>query len=214
MAIIGTTGLYGCSSYRVQHQTTKTPPTKQEERPTRRLDYAIEQNGVGEFVFCKVGECLQPTPKVLAETVTTTPIADIPMPTQNLPVAYFPNDWEKLRNKQQNKPKKSISGSLKISFSLGSSRLGAGAVKNLQGSLPKLIKAETIHIRGWADSSGGKASAINKHLAQERAKKIRTWLVERKVPASKIKIQSNPACCNRDNTRQAVVSWANYREKR
>lgn len=212
MALLGATGLFGCSSSKAHsHETQKL---SNGEQPIRRLDYSIEQNALGEFVFCKTGECLQTTPKIIDEpTVQAQP---------NLPVAYFPSSLEDMKpqaaafsaaNTRVKKQKKILSGSLKVSFPLGSSRLGAVAVKNLKGSLPKLIQAETIHIRGWADSQGGKRTAINNRLAQERAKKIRLWLVERKVPPHRIKLSTKPACCNRNDSRTALVSWASYRSK-
>lgn len=204
MAILGTTGLMGCSSSRIH-----TPPTPQnvQQQPARHLDYAIEQNELGEFVFCKTGECLQTTTKVIAE-------AEPVMPMQSFPVANFDNDVQRMGStpiKKISQKKKHRSGSLKIAFALGSSRINAKATRNLNVVLPKFIHAETIHIRGWADSNGGRNTAINNRLAQERAKKIRAWMIERKVSAAKIKIQTKPSCCNRQDTRQAVVSWATYR---
>lgn len=140
-------------------------------------EYTVKQNDIGEYVFCKNNDCPVWERKELAET----PFSD------GLP---------ELRDEQ----------SVRVFFNLGSAKLGAGARETLQNVLPKLQNTNVIYLRGWADSIGGKNTKINRRLAKQRAEAIRTWLRQNGVTVH-ISTASNPACCNRDDTRTVVITW-------
>lgn len=146
-----------------------------------RMAYTIEQNAMGEFVFCLNLDCPAISPKVLAESYGP---ANVPAYQANA-AGY---------------------NTFNVFFNLGSSRLGAKAVQKLEVMLPKLREADIIYLRGWADSIGGKNSRINRKLAHDRAKKIQNWLKSKNV-RGQIKIASVPACCNQQNTRSVHISW-------
>lgn len=102
--------------------------------------YTVEQNKLGEFVFCRNEECSGFERKVLAEQ---------PVYAQT----------------QTNLQKEEI----RVFFNLDSSHLGAEGVKTLKRVLPKLKNTQTVYLRGWADSIGGRNTAINRRLAKQRA---------------------------------------------
>lgn len=137
-----------------------------------RAEYTVEQNEIGEFVFCLNDDCRSYERKVLAE-----------MPIYTLPVR-----------------------SVRVFFKLGSSRLGAEAARTLRDVLPNLKNTDTVYLRGWADSIGGRNTAINRKLSRQRADTIKKWLIRQGV-RSKILTHSQPACCNQDNTRAVVITW-------
>lgn len=99
--------------------------------------YTVEQNQLGEFVFCRNEECSGFERKVLAEQ---------PVYAQT----------------QTNLQKDEI----RVFFNLGSSHLGAEGVRTLKRVLPKLKNTQTVYLRGWADSIGGRNTAINRRLAK------------------------------------------------
>ncbi|EMT0236320.1 OmpA family protein [Neisseria gonorrhoeae] len=139
--------------------------------------YTVEQNQLGEFVFCRNEECSGFERKVLAEQ---------PVYAQT----------------QTNLQKDEI----RVFFNLGSLHLGAEGVRTLKRVLPKLKNTQTVYLRGWADSIGGRNTAINRRLAKQRAAVIGKWLRKHNVSA-KIRTASSPACCNSDDTRTVVITW-------
>lgn len=147
-----------------------------------RESYTIEQNNIGEFVFCLNDDCQAYERKTLADIPAYVPPASVSVERQ-------PNRAD-----------------VRVFFNLGSSRLGAEAIKTLRELLPKLKNTDTIYLRGWADSRGGRNTAINRKLSRQRAQVIKRWLLKHGIRA-RITTQSQPACCNQDNTRVVVITW-------
>lgn len=147
-----------------------------------RMDYTIEQNEIGDFVFCRSGDCPAVSKKVLAEVGSLYAPVSLPQAAQGQgePVTVF--------------------------FSLGSSRLGVESRNGLSAVLPKLKNIEVIYLRGWADSIGGKQTAINRKLARQRAAAVAKWLRRHGVKA-KIFARAAPPCCNSTDTRSVVIRW-------
>lgn len=139
--------------------------------------YTVEQNQLGEFVFCRNEECSGFERKVLAEQ---------PVYAQT----------------QTNLQKDEI----RVFFNLGRTRLSVLTPSAPRCELPKLKNTQTVYLRGWADSIGGRNTAINRRLAKQRAAVIGKWLRKHNVSA-KIRTASSPACCNSDDTRTVVITW-------
>lgn len=150
---------------------------KQEGVELSQETYTVEQNQLGEFVFCRNEECSGFERKVLEEQ---------------------PVYAQTQTNFQQDE--------IRVFFNLGSSHLGAEGVRTLKRVLPKLKNTQTVYLRGWADSIGGRNTAINRRLAKQRAAVIGKWLRKHNVSA-KIRTASSPACCNSDDTRTVVITW-------
>lgn len=166
--LMGVLLLTGCSTGLIMSSAVVYPTA---------AEYTLEQNEIGEFVFCLHQDCREYERKELAQTSSYLPPIEIA-------------------------EKKSIN----IFFNLGSSRLSNGAMNTLREMLPKLRNMEVIHLRGWADSIGGRNTAINRRLSRERANAIKKWLIRHGVKG-KILIDSKPACCNQNDTRTVVITW-------
>lgn len=141
--------------------------------------FEVQQNDIGEFVFCN-DQCPSITEKRLAVVQPRTATPKI-VATAN----------------------KSL---VNVFFKLGSSQLTASGKKTLDKLLPNLKSTETIYLRGWADSTGGKNTKINKKLAKKRADIVEKYLIARGV-TSVIQKTSEPPCCNNSNTRVVVVTY-------
>lgn len=138
----------------------------------------IMRNGLDEFVLCHQKQCYPHQQKQLADA----PIS-------------------KINTQSYSKTK------LQIYFDLGSSRLKASEQNKLNNAVSLLKTSQHIHLRGWADSIGGKNSAINQRLAKERAERIQNWLVRNGIKSNQIKMHYQPACCNDSNTRAVWIDW-------
>lgn len=134
---------------------------------------------MGIFVFCKANDCPNSSDKTLA--VIKQPVY--------VPSTAIVNP---------------VGSTYKVYFALGKSGLSKTATQNLQTWLPDLKKAQVIHLRGWADSIGGKQTAINKKLSLARAKAVQNWLKKQGVQA-RTSLSSQPACCNRENSRMVAI---------
>ena len=139
--------------------------------------YTIEQNTIGTYVFCANDDCPKATPKTITEA---------------LPYVLTPAVGTTPQYKY------------KVYFALGKSNLNQTATKHLNHWLPELKQANTIYLRGWADSVGGKNTAINRRLSKQRALNVQTWLKKRGVKAHVV-LNSQPPCCNQQNTRIVAI---------
>ena len=146
------------------------------------MDYVVEQNEIGEYVFCRSDECPKITQKELDDGAGYMP------PPSHMPQPRYTNTY-------------------RVFFSLGSSRIGREAKTTINHALPTLKSAGTIYLRGWADSIGGKITPINKKLAIQRAQAIRMYLKTHGIKA-KINTESAPPCCNKEDTRSVVITWS------
>lgn len=164
--------LAGCMS--------RTPPASAEP-VAAPLEVSIEQNGLGEYVFC-LGDCPAWTQKTLSHTPRPPAVPKMALPK---------------------------SDTIQVYFALASSKLSNSSKQQLSAHLPTLKQAKRIYLRGWADSIGGKDTRINRRLARERAGQIKQWLSRNGVTAAKISSTVDPACCNRDDTRAVVINWTN-----
>lgn len=144
--------------------------------------YQVEQNALGEFVFCSE-DCPVMTEKVRVE------------PTGYVAAPYH------LPDTVNHRPV-----TVTVYFALNRSRLNHRAQQILKQNLPALRSAPTIYLRGWADSIGGKHTSINRKLARQRALAVKAWLRQHRIKAT-IKIATSPACCSQKDSRAVVLRW-------
>ena len=141
-------------------------------------DFTIEQNTIGTYVFCTNADCPKATAKTIAQAIPYIPS----VPAVNAAPQY----------------------KYKVYFALGKAGLDRTATNHLNRWLPELKQANTIYLRGWADSVGGKNTTINRRLSKQRALNVQAWLKKRGVRAQVV-LNSQPPCCNQQNTRIVAI---------
>lgn len=152
-------------------------------------EFGIEQDA-GRFVLCHLPECAKPTPKVLDVTV---------QPVARKPPVIVP-----------------VEQSTTVHFRLGSDRLTKSALVRI-GELARSWKAEggSFEVLASTDKLGG--HAVNRLLADRRARAVKRALMDAGVPATSI--SSSARCCiehpptTNPNARRAVVRLVQMKEQ-
>lgn len=156
----------------------------------------------GAAVWVPCNPCTAPTPKTAvpaavrpAVSVAAAPVvavvAPVPVPAParvEVPAPVVPA----LALVAQVAPATPLAETRTLHFASALARLGPQGRKALAELAPLALKAETIRVRGYTDSSG--SAAANRVLAQRRAETVRDALVAAGVPAAQIATSSCAAC--------------------